>query len=89
MTPEASVINYTCDEIVARLWPHLDGALPESERRRVVLHLEGCTACRSHVDYAREFLHAVREARPGAETDDALQRRVLAALQGEGFRNQS
>jgi anti-sigma factor (TIGR02949 family) len=75
-----------CDEIVERLWPHLDGALPESERARVVRHLESCTACRSHYDYARAFLEAVHEAQPNTKADDALRRRVLAALGNEGFR---
>jgi len=75
-----------CDEIVARLWPHLDGALPESHRAAIVAHLEGCKACRSHFDFAQAFLEAVAMARPRTATsDDALRRRVLTALAGEGF----
>ena len=75
-----------CDEIVARLWPHLDGALPESERAAIVAHLESCTACRSHFDFAQAFLDAVARARPARATaDHALRARVLAALAGEGF----
>lgn len=86
MTPDQLTDRSECDEIVARLWPHLDGALPETERARVIRHLKECSGCRSHYDYARAFLEAVREARPDAQADDALHRRVLAALKGEGFR---
>ena len=46
MTPTVSA-PLGCDEVVRRLWPHLDGALPESERARVVAHLEACAGCRS------------------------------------------
>ena len=74
-----------CDEIVARLWPHLDGVLPDSERERVVRHLASCTACKSHFDFAQAFLDAVHQARPHATGNDALRRRVLAALASEGF----
>ena len=86
MTPDRVSDPAECDAIVALLWPHLDGALPESERPRVVRHLEECVDCRSHYDYARAFLAAVREARPNAHADETLQRRVLAALESEGFR---
>lgn len=58
-----------CEAIVARLWPHLDGALPESEHARVVAHLERCDGCRSHYDFAQAFLDAVHRAAP--EEDDA------------------
>lgn len=74
-----------CDEIVARLWPHLDGALPDTERGRVVEHLAGCRGCKSHFDFAQAFLDAVHAARPDASADEALRRRVLAALANEGF----
>lgn len=69
-----------CEEIVGRLWPHLDGALPDTERARVVAHLEGCTGCRSHYDFARAFLDAVQRATDDAEEFAALGDRVRAAV---------
>jgi anti-sigma factor (TIGR02949 family) len=72
-----------CEEVVARLWPHLDGALPESERERVIAHLEGCTGCRSHYDFARSFLEAVRRATPGDEEYASLRERVERAIAAE------
>ena len=81
MTPTRS----ECHEIVARLWPHLDGALPDSERERVIQHLTSCTACKSHFDFAQAFLDAVHGARPTSASNDALRQRVLTALAAEGF----
>jgi anti-sigma factor RsiW len=78
-------VRTECYEIVARLWPHLDGTLPEAERERVVRHLLDCTACKSHFDFAQAFLDAVHSARPAAADNDALRQRVLTALASEGF----
>jgi len=74
-----------CEEIVRRLWPYIDGKLPDSDRERVTRHLEKCVACLSHFDFARAFLEAVHEACPAEKEDEALRARVLAALFGEGF----
>ena len=76
---------FDCDEVVARLWPHLDGALPDWERDRVARHLADCAACKSHFDFAQAFLAAVHAARPEAAADEALRHRVLQALASEGF----
>ena len=75
--------RFDCQEVVRRLWPHLDGALPESERTRVVAHLEECDGCRSHYDFAQAFLDAVRRAAPAAEGFDRLRARVEAAVAAE------
>ena len=72
-----------CEAVVRQLWPYLDGALPESERERVVRHLEACAECRSHADFASAFLRAVRNAQPSPVAP--LGRRVVAALAAEGF----
>lgn len=72
-----------CEEIVGRLWQHLDGALPESERARVVAHLEGCAGCRSHYDFARAFLEAVQRSTDGQGEFAALRERVSRAVAGE------
>ena len=82
MTPTVSA-PLGCDEVVRRLWPHLDGALPESERARVVAHLEACAGCRSHYDFAAAFLEAVRKSHAPDEFA-ALRFRVAAAVRAEG-----
>lgn len=73
-----------CAAIVRQLWPYLDGALPDALQVRVVAHLEGCVNCRSHFDFEREFLTAIRRA--GGVGDFApLRLKVLGALRHEGF----
>lgn len=76
-----------CRTIVRQLWPFLDGALPDELKERVAEHLEGCTACRSHFDFEREFLAAVRLHGAAAPDGDfeRLGRRVLQALGERGF----
>ena len=74
-----------CEAVVRRLWPFLDGALPESEREGVVAHLERCDNCTSHIDFARSFLEAVRQTRPADAEYAQLRTRVLGALAAEGF----
>ena len=72
-----------CEEIVARLWPHLDGALPETERQRVISHLEECDGCRSHYDFAEAFLDAVHRSDPPVVGLDAIRARVTRAIAEE------
>jgi anti-sigma factor (TIGR02949 family) len=74
-----------CEAIVRRLWPYVDDRLPASDRERVTRHLEECTDCLSHFDFARAFLDAVHAARPPAREDAALRARVLAALSDHGL----
>ena len=74
-----------CREIVRQLWPFLDGALPNDWQGRVVQHLEECVNCRSHYDFERAFLDAVRESGAVDGDFDHLQTRVLAALAAEGM----
>ena len=81
-----SVDRTICDEVVARLWPYLDGALPDAERARVATHLAGCSACTSHFDFAQAFLEAVQKTAGSAEDHPALRTRVLDALTKDGFR---
>ena len=75
-----------CAAIVRQLWPFLDGALPERWQARVTDHLVHCANCRSHFDFEREFLVAVREAGATIDSDDApLHERIVGALAAEGF----
>lgn len=73
-----------CADVVRRLWPHLDGALPEQEREWIAEHLAQCVDCRSHFEFGRAFLQAVTAAHHDGESPD-LRARVLSALAREGF----
>ena len=74
-----------CEAVVRQLWPYLDGAVDESAREMIIAHLEECTMCRSHFEFAQAFLDAVAQSRSDLPPDDRLRGRVLAALSGEGF----
>lgn len=74
-----------CREIVRQLWPYLDGALPEEWQARVAHHLEECDNCRSHYDFERAFLDAVRDSGAIAGDFAALRKRVVQALASEGM----
>ena len=74
-----------CESVVRQLWPYVDAQLPESERERIIAHLETCEHCRSHMDFARAFLDAVGRFGPRATVSESLRVRLLAALAEEGF----
>lgn len=74
-----------CEAVVRQLWPYLDGAVEESEREAIIVHLEACTMCASHFEFAQAFLDAVARARADLPPNDRLRVRVLAALAAEGF----
>lgn len=70
-----------CEAVVRQLWPFVDGHLAELHRERIIAHLEHCEACRSHFDYAVEFLEAVAAAGPYTQIDMiGLEQRVIRAL---------
>lgn len=74
-----------CEAAAEQLWPFLDGALPETERERVVRHLETCVNCTSHLDFAHRFLEAVHNVSISEGEYDAVRARVLTMLAAEGF----
>lgn len=75
-----------CRDIVRQLWPYLDDALPFDKMEVVVRHLEGCDECRSHFDFERAFLVAIRSVTASDEAFEPLRARVVAALAAEGMR---
>jgi anti-sigma factor (TIGR02949 family) len=85
-TTPAPFTREECESIVRRLWPYLDGKLPESDRDRVANHLSMCRNCSSHFDFAKAFLDAVHDAAPVGVDDESLRSRVVAALAANGFR---
>ncbi len=74
-----------CRDIVRQLWPYLDGALPDEWQERVAAHLVECDNCRSHYDFERAFLEAVRGSEAFRGEFEPLKARVLAALQAQGM----
>lgn len=74
-----------CEAVVRQLWPYLDGVVSESQRERILRHLEECADCTSHFEFARAFLDAVAAAAPRLDANEVLRTRVVHALAAEGF----
>lgn len=74
-----------CEMVVRQLWPYLDGVISETERERILRHLERCSDCTSHFEFGRLFLDAVAAASPRLDRSEALRARVIEALVAEGF----
>ena len=53
-----------CEAVLRQLWPYLDGVISDPQRERILRHLELCTDCSSHFEFARAFLDAVAAAAP-------------------------
>jgi anti-sigma factor (TIGR02949 family) len=76
-----------CRSIVRHLWAYLDGELPDELQERVAAHLEECTTCRSHFDFERALLAAIR-VHGGASSDaefEPLRTRVVLAIAQQDF----
>lgn len=74
-----------CRDIVRQLWPYLDGALPDALQDTVTEHLIECDGCRSHFDFERAFLDAVRRTGALQQDFEPLRARVISALRAEGM----
>ena len=66
-----------CREFVELVTDYLDGALPETERRRFEAHLAECDGCTAYLEDMRRLvgtLHEVPEPPPDSATREALLR---------------
>ena len=66
-----------CREFVELVTDYLEGALPETERRRFEAHLAECDGCTGYLEDMRRLvgaLHQVPEPPPDAATREALVR---------------
>jgi len=75
-----------CEAVVRQLWPYLDGCVSDEQREFIVDHLEGCTNCTSHFEFAQAFLVAVAAAgHAPTPVDEGLRQRVVGALRATGL----
>jgi anti-sigma factor (TIGR02949 family) len=75
-----------CRSAARHLWAELDGELPRELHVRIAAHIKGCRTCRSHFDFERALLGAIRaHVRMSSEVDLApLRARVVRAVAREG-----
>lgn len=65
----------SCQEVVELVTDYLEGALPDSDRRRFEEHLDGCPHCRAYLEQLRVVIRAA-----GSITVDDLTPEVEASL---------
>lgn len=74
-----------CLTAVQRLWDYLDEELDATRMAEVAAHVERCSACREHLQFARTFLSALSASQTAVPDAAALRTRVVEALRREGF----
>lgn len=65
----------TCKELVELVTDYVEGALPDSERRRFDEHLQGCPFCRVYLDQMRQTIRML-----GRLPEEALPPEAMSAL---------
>ena len=78
----------TCEEVMARLFEHLDGELPPSVDTWVREHLAVCQGCLARTQHQRAFLRCLRAHRQAVQVAEALRVRVEQTLRGAGNRSE-
>ena len=78
----------TCEEVMARLFEHLDGELPPSLDTWVREHLAVCGECLARTQHQRAFLRCLHSRRPLTAATDALRVRIELALRDGGARSE-
>ena len=72
----------SCEEIRDRFALYLDSELQGDERALIGSHLERCEPCRKALDVEREFVEAIRSARPENVAPSHLRTKVSHLLDG-------
>jgi anti-sigma factor (TIGR02949 family) len=76
----------TCEEVMARLFEHLDGELPPSLDTWVREHLAVCHGCLARTQHQRAFLRCIRSHRQAVQAAEALRSRIEQTLRAVGNR---
>jgi anti-sigma factor RsiW len=71
----APAADLTCKELVELVTDYLEGALPETERRRFDEHLSSCPYCLTYLDQMRQTIRAL-----GRLPEETVSPEVMNAL---------
>ena len=76
-----------CRDAMTQLWDYLDQELTEERMQALHQHLESCSGCLPHHDFAKAFLDALAATRSVPETGcpQSVRGKVLDRLRGEGY----
>jgi mycothiol system anti-sigma-R factor len=70
---------------MAQLWEYLDQELTPETMVAVRSHLNECSACHPHAEFAERFLEALGRCRCKDPMPEPLRDRVLESLRKSGF----
>jgi anti-sigma factor RsiW len=70
----------TCQELVELVTEYLEGALPDSDRRRFDVHLSACPHCVAYIEQMRTTVRLTGRLGEEHLQDEAIEE-VLAAFQ--------
>jgi len=74
-----------CHEATERIFEWLDGELSPELTEKVGTHLETCARCYPRLLFEQAFRDALVRAGGNQRAPEELERRILGALQAEGF----
>ncbi len=74
-----------CDDVVAFIYPYLDGEFDPEDAAELEAHLAECPSCRARVDAERRFLQELRSVRDELpmQAPESLKARISDALARE------
>lgn len=74
-----------CTRAMQQLWDFLDQELTDEQMGAVRRHVESCSSCFPHKDWAEHFLEALHSMREERIMPTELKVRVIAQLRAAGF----
>lgn len=80
-----SLPQVDCRAAMAQLWDFLDHELTESHMAAVQRHLEECSSCHPHAQFAEQFLAALKRCRCQDPMPETLRSRVMDTLKNAGL----
>ena len=79
---ESNGAEMDCDRALVQLYQFLDGELTVDRRRRIEVHLNGCTHCFSSFDFEQELRLVVR-SKLQTEVPPRLMQRIVSIIEIE------
>jgi len=74
-----------CRSAMQQLWDYVDGELTDDRLAAVQRHLDACSHCHPHVEFAKRFLAALHSTREDRPCPQAVRSRVMQSLTDAGL----
>jgi anti-sigma factor (TIGR02949 family) len=74
-----------CRSAMQQLWDYVDGELTPERLVAVQRHLDHCSHCHPHVDFAERFLAALHGTREDRPCPQEVRSRVMQSLKDAGL----